>query len=109
MKVNFHFLDNPECSGIFNAGTGAAGSFNEVAAATLNAINSENKTVADWVGEGLIKYIDFPEALVGKYQSYTQADLSKLQSEGGFTQEFANVNVGVAAYIAQLQDASILA
>jgi len=108
VKVNFHFLDNPKCSGIFNAGTGAAGTFNQVAAATLNAINSENKTVTDWVDEGLIKYIDFPDALIGKYQSYTQADLGKLRSEGSFTQNFANVNVGVAAYIAQLQDDSII-
>ena len=109
VKTNFHFLANSEYNGIFNAGTGAAGSFNQVAVATLNAINSENKTISEWVNEGLIKYIDFPKALVGKYQSYTQADLTKLRSEGGYSQEFANINIGVAAYIAQLQDASILA
>ena len=108
VKVNFHFLDNPEISGIFNAGTGAAGSFNQVAAATLNAIHSENKTVAEWVAQGLVKYIEFPQALVGKYQSYTQADLRKLKAEGGYSGDFANVNVGVAAYISQLQDDSIL-
>ena len=109
VKVNFHFLDNPEHSGIFNAGTGSAGSFNQVAAATLNAITNESKTIADWVESGLMKYIEFPEALVGKYQSYTQADLSKLKSEGGYVDEFASVDVGVAAYISQLQDDSILA
>lgn len=109
VKVNFHFLENPDINGIFNAGTGAASSFNQVAAATLNAMTSESKTVTEWVDEGLIKYIDFPEALEGKYQSYTQADLSKLRTDGGYSQDFADVNEGVAAYISQLQDENILA
>ncbi len=109
VKINFHFLDNPDRSGIFNAGTGSAGSFNQVAAATLNAINNENKTVAEWVDQGIMQYIEFPAALVGKYQSYTQADLTKLKQEGGYTQELASVDKGVAAYVAQLQDDSVIA
>ncbi len=108
VKINFHFLDNPDRSGIFNAGTGSAGSFNQVAAATLNAINNEAKTVAEWVDQGCLKYVEFPAALVGKYQSYTQADLSKLRQEGGYAQALANVDEGVAAYVAQLQDDSII-
>ena len=106
--INLHFLDNPDKSGIFNAGTGNAGSFNQVAAATLNAITSEEKSVADWEKEGLIQYIEFPEALVGKYQSFTQADLTKLRQEGGYEKAFASVDRGVAAYVSQLQDSSIL-
>src|SRR4029077_11853981 len=37
VKVNLHFLDHPEASGIYNVGTGAAQSFNDVAVATVNA------------------------------------------------------------------------
>jgi len=47
---------------------------------------------------GLIDYIAFPPALVGKYQSYTQADLSAL-SAAGCNHAFADVQTGVAAYM----------
>src|SRR5215471_11700136 len=36
-RINLHFFDNPELSGIFNLGTGRAQSFNDVALATINA------------------------------------------------------------------------
>jgi ADP-L-glycero-D-manno-heptose 6-epimerase len=108
VNVNFHFLDNPDKNGIFNLGTGSAGSFNQVAAATLNAITGEKKTVSQWVGEGLMRYITFPEALVGKYQSFTQADLNKLRQKGGYSDPFSGVDKGVAAYVEQLQDSGIL-
>ena len=108
VNVNFHFLDNPERSGIFNAGTGKAGSFNDVATSVLNAITQEDKTTDEWVKLNKLQYIDFPAALVGKYQSYTQANLEKLRNEGGYSESFANVNQGVSAYVLQLQDESIL-
>jgi ADP-L-glycero-D-manno-heptose 6-epimerase len=108
VKVNLHFLDNPQIKGIFNLGTGNAGSFNQVAAATLGAITGEEKSVDEWVAEGLIRYIDFPEALVGKYQSFTQADLTHLRQNGKYTADFASVAYGVPSYIAQLQDGTVL-
>lgn len=108
VKVNLHFYDHPETSGIFNLGTGAAGSFNQVAAATLNAVTGDEKSISDWVNQGLIRYIEFPAALVGKYQSFTQADLNKLRQDGNYQDEFATVEQGVAAYIMQLQDQSVL-
>ena len=37
VKVNLHFLERPELSGIFNLGTGRAQSFNDVACAVVNA------------------------------------------------------------------------
>ncbi len=69
---------------------------------------SEEKSIKDWEQEGLIRYIEFPAALVGKYQSFTQADLTKLRQEGGYKKDLATVEEGVAAYIDQLQDNSIL-
>jgi ADP-L-glycero-D-manno-heptose 6-epimerase len=47
---------------------------------------------------GLIDYIAFPPALVGKYQSYTQADLSALRA-AGCDHAFADVQAGVASYM----------
>jgi ADP-L-glycero-D-manno-heptose 6-epimerase len=88
--LNLWFLDNPAVSGIFNAGTGKAQSFNDVA----------NAVIA-WHGRGKIRYIPFPEHLKGAYQSFTQADLSRLREEGCDI-EFRMVEQGVKDYLDQL-------
>ena len=49
----------------------------------------------------LIQYIPFPAQLQGKYQSYTQADLSKLRA-AGLPGAFMGVEEGVAAYVKEL-------
>jgi ADP-L-glycero-D-manno-heptose 6-epimerase len=54
------------------------------------------------VDTGLIEYIDFPQALVGKYQCFTQADLGQLRS-AGCDHAFADVASGVARYAAALK------
>ena len=105
VAVNLWFLDHPEKSGIFNLGTGKAQPFNDVAISVVNALRrSENQTaltIDEAVRGGLIDYIAFPLALVGKYQSYTQADLSALRAVG-CDHAFADVQTGVAAYMRQL-------
>ena len=50
------------------------------------------------VRQGLIEYIPFPDALVGKYQCFTQADLSRLRATG-CDHAFADVATGVASYV----------
>jgi len=94
VKVNMYFLDNPHKSGIFNLGTGQAQSFNDVAAATINALrNAEGKSalsLAELQQQGLIEYTPFPEALRGKYQSYTQADIGALRN-AGYAEPFMTV------------------
>jgi ADP-L-glycero-D-manno-heptose 6-epimerase len=90
--VNLWFLDNPGVSGIFNAGTGRAQSFNAVA-----------KAVIDWHGNGKIRYIPFPDHLKGAYQSFTQADLTELR-KAGCDVEFRPVEDGVKDYLDQLCD-----
>src|SRR5262249_53009497 len=86
VKVNLEFLDHPQRSGIFNLGTGKASSVNDMAAATINACRAADGLPALSVGElaaaGAITYIPFPEKLVGKYQSFTEADLSRLRAAG---------------------------
>lgn len=88
--LNLWFLDNPAVSGIFNAGTGKAQSFNDVA----------NAVIA-WHGRGKIRYIPFPDHLKGAYQSFTQADLSHLR-EAGCDTKFRMVEQGVKDYLDQL-------
>jgi ADP-L-glycero-D-manno-heptose 6-epimerase len=105
VKVNMYFLDHPEISGICNLGTGQAQSFNDVAAATINALRlAEGKTalsLAELQGQGLVEYIPFPDALRGKYQSYTQADISALRSNG-YAEPFLTVEQGVGRYVEQM-------
>lgn len=102
VKVNMHFLDHPDQSGIFNLGTGKAQSFNDVAVATINALRSskgESKlSIEQMHQQQLIRYIPFPEALKGKYQSYTQADITALR-EIGYDQPFYTVDEGTTRYV----------
>ncbi len=102
VAANLHFLDHPQSSGIFNLGTGRAQSFNDVAVAVVNACRAEQGGPALSLGElcaqGAIEYIPFPDALKGKYQSFTQADLSALR-EAGYERPFATVAEGVSKYV----------
>jgi ADP-L-glycero-D-manno-heptose 6-epimerase len=90
VDVNLWFLDNPQASGIFNVGTGRAQSFREVAEAVIK-----------YHGKGEIEYIPFPDHLKGRYQSFTQADISKLR-EAGYDKPFKTVEEGVMAYLTVL-------
>ncbi|MBK8745237.1 ADP-glyceromanno-heptose 6-epimerase [Propionivibrio sp.] len=100
--VNLHFLDHPEKSGIFNLGTGRAQSFNELAVANVNSCRAlagePALPLAELIGLGLIEYIPFPDALRGKYQSFTQADLTLLR-KAGYDAPFASVEQGVPQYV----------
>ncbi|MBP6421537.1 MAG: ADP-glyceromanno-heptose 6-epimerase, partial [Propionivibrio sp.] len=100
--VNLYFLDHPEESGIFNVGTGRAQSFNELAAANVNSCRAlagePAQSLDELVRLGFIEYIPFPEALRGKYQSFTQADLATLR-KAGYDAPFASVEQGVAKYV----------
>ncbi len=101
VNVNMAFLDNG-VSGIYNLGTGRAQSFNELAVATVNACRALEGLpalpLAELVTQGAIEYVTFPEALKGKYQSFTEADLTQLR-RAGYKNEFASVAEGVADYI----------
>jgi ADP-L-glycero-D-manno-heptose 6-epimerase len=109
VKVNMYFLDHPHKSGIFNLGTGQAQSFNDVAVATINTLRSAEAnpvlSLAELQQQGLISYIPFPEQLRGKYQSYTQADISALRNSG-YAEPFLSVEQGVARYVEHMQKAA---
>jgi len=104
-RINLHFFDNPELSGIFNLGTGRAQSFNDVALATINACRRAKgerpATLDEARKQGLIEYAPFPEALKGKYQNFTQADIGALRG-AGYSAPLLTVEDGVGRYVGQL-------
>jgi len=87
VKAKLWLLANPQVSGIFNLGTGRAQPFLDVA-----------KAVVDWHGKGDICFIAFPDHLKGRYQSYTQADISALRG-AGYCEPFKTVEQGVSEYL----------
>lgn len=105
VKVNLFFLDNPSKSGIYNVGTGKAGTFNDVALAVINAcrkIDGEARLLLEEaLHQGLLDYFPMPDALAGKYQSYTEADIGRL-SAAGFSNSFLDVEEGVGRYASEL-------
>jgi ADP-L-glycero-D-manno-heptose 6-epimerase len=102
VKVNLFFLDHPEKSGIFNLGTGRAQTFNEMAVASVNTarnLKGEAALTMDQMrAQGIVEYIPFPEALKGKYQSFTEADLTQLRA-AGYDAPFLSVEEGVGRYL----------
>ena len=109
VAVNLWFLDNPQVSGIFNLGSGKAQPFNDVALTVINSLRQTNGaaqlSLEEAARDGLIDYVGFPDALVGKYQCYTQADLSALRAIG-CDHAFASVQQGVESYMRALQAAA---
>lgn len=104
VAVNLWFFDHPDRSGIFNLGTGRAQPFNDVALAVVGALGAEGRArnANQAAQQGLIEYLTFPDALRGKYQCRTEADLNALRS-AGCPHQFADVQTGVARYMAWLK------
>jgi ADP-L-glycero-D-manno-heptose 6-epimerase len=101
VSVNLFFWDKPT-SGIYNLGTGRAQSFNDVALTVVNALRATQKeaalTLAQAVRMNLIEYVAFPEALRGKYQAFTQADITRLRA-AGYEAPMQTVEQGTASYV----------
>ena len=87
VDVNLWFMDNPDKSGIFNLGTGRSQPFNDMANAVI-----------DWHGKGKLEYVPFPDHLKGRYQSFTEADISNLRN-AGYDASFKTVEEGVKSYM----------
>jgi len=102
VAVNLWFLQTPQAHGIFNLGSGRAQAFNDVATASVNSARElageASLPLAELVERGFLQYIDFPQALVGKCQCHTQADLTALRKIG-CDHQFADVATGVRRYV----------
>ena len=88
VDATLFFCDNTSESGLFNCGTGAARTWNDLVRAVFAAMGREAK----------ITYIDMPEALRAKYQYHTQADITKLR-DAGYNKPVTNLEDGVREYV----------
>ena len=82
------FFDQPKLAGVYNIGTGQARTWNDVAQAMFAAGGREPD----------IRYVAMPKILQGKYQYFTQADITKLRATG-YQQEFMSLEDSIGEYI----------
>lgn len=87
-RMTCSFLENDK-TGIYNIGTGYACTWNEIAEAVFKAIDKP----------GNIQYIDMPADLIGKYQNYTCADMSKTLSALGKAAQCGPIQDAVIEYV----------
>lgn len=66
VRMTCSFLDN-DLGGIYNVGTGSPRSWNDLAKAVFKALGKKEH----------IEYIEMPKDLIGKYQYYTCADMTR--------------------------------
>ena len=72
IDIVLHFLDHPEINGLFNAGSGKARTWNDLANAVFRAMGLTPS----------IEYIEMPEHLKENYQYYTELDMDGLFKSG---------------------------
>ena len=68
-KITCAFLKN-DATGIYNVGTGKAETWKQLAEAMFKAVHKPAK----------IEFVDMPADLIGKYQNYTCADVTKTKN-----------------------------
>lgn len=88
VRIIKYIYNNRPGSGIYNAGTGTARSFADLARATFTAMGREPE----------IDFRDTPADIRDKYQYFTQAEMDKLR-KSGFHGEFTPLEEGVADYV----------
>jgi len=80
--------DHPAVSGLFNAGTGQARSFADLAAAVYRALGKAPR----------IQYIDTPVAIRDKYQYFTEARMERAKA-AGYANRPTSLEDGVRDYV----------
>jgi ADP-L-glycero-D-manno-heptose 6-epimerase len=88
VKATLHFLDHRETSGLFNCGTGQARSWKDMMSAVFAAMKVKPN----------IEFIEMPEVLRGKYQYFTEADMTKFRS-AAYATPFTSLEDGVLDYV----------
>ncbi len=88
VDVILWLLDNPNISGLFNVGSGAARSWKDLAGALFAALDRPP----------LIEFTDMPPELIVKYQYFTEARMDRLWA-AGYRQPFRELEAGVADYV----------
>ena len=91
VEMTLHFAEHPsgrKAGGLFNLGSGEANTWLALTRALFSAVGREPR----------IDFIDMPEALRGKYQYFTQANISKLR-ESGFNRPVTPLEASVRDYV----------
>ena len=91
VDVVMFFAEHPAVNGIFNLGTGQARTWNDLANALFTAVGRKPN----------IEYIEMPEILRGRYQYFTQADMTKLR-KAGYSKAFTSLEDAVKDYCGYL-------
>ena len=87
------FLNNRNINGIFNAGTGEAGTFVDLVRNIFKNMESKSK----------IKYVDTPKSIRKNYQYFTKAKVNNLR-KAGYKKKFTTMEKGISAYIKNYLD-----
>ena len=72
VAMTLHLAATQKAGGLFNIGSGVARTWIDLANSVFAALDKKPK----------IEFIEMPEAIRGKYQYYTQADISRLRVAG---------------------------
>ncbi|MBF0588975.1 MAG: ADP-glyceromanno-heptose 6-epimerase [Magnetococcales bacterium] len=94
VKINLYLAARKRpLKGVLNVGTGESRSFNAIA-----------RGLGKIMGSVELRYRAMPEGLKEKYQSFTEADITRLRRIG-YTQPFTSLEDGLAAYVKHLRGA----
>ena len=72
VDITLHLADKPLAGGLYNVGSGEARTWIDLAHAVFAALGRDPQ----------IDFVDMPDALRGKYQYHTCADITKLRATG---------------------------
>jgi ADP-L-glycero-D-manno-heptose 6-epimerase len=89
VAIMLWLYDNSSVNGLFNAGTGAARSFLDLANAVFAALGQPPR----------IEFIDMPDGLKDRYQYFTEARMERLRA-AGFVRPFTKLETAVGDYVA---------
>jgi ADP-L-glycero-D-manno-heptose 6-epimerase len=91
VEMTIHFAASPSgerAAGLFNLGSGQANTWLTLTRAIFTALGRPPQ----------IEFVDMPEVLRGKYQYFTQADVTKLRA-AGYTRAMTPLEDGVRDYV----------
>lgn len=88
VDMTLFFGENKIVNGIYNVGTGKANSFNSLVKPIFKSLGIKEN----------IEYIEMPEVLKNKYQSFTEADISKIR-KAGYQKEITDITDAVTDYV----------
>ncbi|HSD62834.1 MAG TPA: ADP-glyceromanno-heptose 6-epimerase [Ignavibacteriaceae bacterium] len=88
VNMTLFFLENKRVSGIFNAGSGKARTWNDLVNALFKALNRKP----------VIEYVELPAEIADRYQYFTEANIDRIKN-AGYSEEVTSLENGVTDYV----------